>query len=446
MSTPVFSVPSQAQQDAGACKRMGSNALNTVCKVGTASALGMSLLWATAAGAQSPGKLMPNNNGALIAANTNANATAGTPPDARALRPQALSPAPTQNQKQYEAQLSAIRQAILQATLDRPTRVLSSAWVDEKGALHESAHFHSEAQVRGVRVMSYLEDGKEPVPQVSAEVLPWGWRTTTAKALSCSAPPRPWRLPLMLQTRTEAGFSGNQIYASQSLMSMVSQVWTQKMQGSQRWRAQLREIPPDNTYLRTLTGNREGAIGWAAELVLKPYAPEADFSFRGAWDKLAKDENDWRWTLSFTLGERHMPHAPIEPQWQVEKVISIDPQVFLKNPKAWAKDLNQQLQSQLQAWVQQLEKRSECEPIQFHVRRNGHDLLQLQAGFESGLRVGDRVLLMNPNHVPSQMLEPGATQHLALAQVVRVGADRTELQQLAGPALAAQVHWMALPL
>lgn len=446
MSNPLFSVASQALQDAGACKRMGSNALNTVCKVGAASALGISLLWATSAGAQSPGKLTPKNNGVATTANPLANSPASPPADVRAVRPQSASPAPTQNQQQYEAQLSAIRQAILQATLDRPTRVLSSAWIDEKGALHESAHFHSEAQVRGVRVMSYLEDGKEPVPQVSAEVLPWGWRTTAAKASSCSAPPRPWRLPLMLQTRTEAGFSGNQNYASQSLMEMVGQVWAQKMQGSQRWRAQLSEIPPDNTYLRALTGSREGAIGWAAELVLKPHAPEADFSFRGVWDKLAKDERDWRWTLSFTLGERHMPHAPIEPQWQVEKVISIDPQVLLKNPKAWAKDLNQQLQNQLQAWVQQLDKRSQCEPIQFHVRRNGHDLLQLQAGFESGLRAGDRVLLMNPNHVPSQMLEPGATQHLALAQVVRVGADRTELQQLAGPALAAQGHWMALPL
>jgi hypothetical protein len=44
------------------------------------------------------------------------------------------------------------------------------------------------------------------------------------------------------------------------------------------------------------------------------------------------------------------------------------------------------------------------------------------------------------------MLEPGATEHLALAQVVKVGPDRSELQQLAGPPLAAQGHWVALPL
>jgi hypothetical protein len=35
---------------------------------------------------------------------------------------------------------------------------------------------------------------------------------------------------------------------------------------------------------------------------------------------------------------------------------------------------------------------------------------------------------------------------LALAQVVKVGPHRTELQQLAGPALASHGAWMALPL
>ena len=64
----------------------------------------------------------------------------------------------------------------------------------------------------------------------------------------------------------------------------------------------------------------------------------------------------------------------------------------------------------------------------------------------SSLRPGDRVLLVDSAHVPARMLEPGVAQHLALAQVVRVGPHRTELQQLAGPALAPHGTWMALPL
>lgn len=348
--------------------------------------------------------------------------------------------------KQHEAQLDAIRQAILQATLERPTRVLSSAWIDDKGALHESAHFQSEAQVRGVRVLSYLQDEQDAAPVVSAEVLPWGWRQARDASTTCKPPPRPWRLPLTLQTRMEVGFSGAQQFASQTVLDMVSQTWTQKMQASQRWRAQPKSTPPDNAYLRALTGPSESLTGWAAELVLKPHAPDERFHVRQVWHALQQNEADWRWTLSFTLGQQHTASSPIEPQWHMEQTISIDPVAAGQSPSAWAQQLKEQLQQKMDSWVQQLDKRSECEPVQFHVRRSASEGLQLQAGFESGLRAGDRVLLMNPAHVPSQMLEPGATQHLALAQVVKVGPARTELLQLAGPALAPQGHWMALPL
>ena len=281
---------------------------------------------------------------------------------------------------------------------------------------------------------------------MSAEVLPWGWREARTQATECKAPPRPWRLPLVLQTRVEQGFAGAQQFASQSLMHIASQSWTQQMQASQRWRAQHKATPPENAYMRALTGPSESPTGWTAELVLKPHAAAAGFSMRQAWHALNQNENDWRWTLSFTLGERHTSHGPIEPRWQIEQVITIDPQAASQNPSAWVHRLKEQVQQHMQVWVKQLDKRSECEPVQFHVRRSGAEGLQLQAGFESGLRAGDRVLLVNPSHIPSQMLEPGATQHLALAQVVKVGPERTELQQLAGPALAAQGHWMALPL
>jgi hypothetical protein len=378
-------------------------------------------------------------------------APASTPTLSDAAMPQANArqdsrAARTPTAKQHEAQLGAIRQAILQATIERPTRVLSSAWIDDKGALHESAHFQSEAQVRGVRVLSYLQDEQDTPPQVSAEVLPWGWREAQTKATECKAPPRPWRLPLVLQTRVDNGFTGAQQFASQSLLSLVGQSWTQKMLASQRWRAQHKTLPPENAYLRALTGPNESPTGWTAELVLKPHAPAQKYTVRQAWQDLNSQETDWRWTLSFTLGERHASQGPIEPRWQVEQVITINPLDASQNPSAWLHRLKEQLQHQMQAWVEQLDKRSACEPVQFHVRRTDADQLTLQAGIDSGLRPGDRVLLINPSHVPSQMLEPGATQHLALAQVVKVGPDRTELTQLAGPTLAGQNHWMALPL
>lgn len=366
-----------------------------------------------------------------------------TGPAQASIQPTAVTP---KTQKEYEAQLSAIRQAILEATIDRPTRVLSTAWVDDKGALHESAHFNSEAQVRGVRVMSYVQGDEEPRTQVSAEVLPWGWRAGKDAQAQCSPPPRAWRLPLLLQTRLEAGFTGRQQFASQSLLTSAQNIWLQQMGDSQRWRTRQKELPPDNAYMRALTGPAEGTSGWAAELSLKPHARAAQSHWAQAINPLTPDEADWRWTLSLAIGQRHSPTGPLEVQWQAEQVVAVSPAQLGRQPGAWLSQIQNALQSQMQTWVRLMDQHAECEPVQFHVRRNNLDNLQLQAGFESGLRAGDRVLLVNPAHVPSRMLEPGAAQHLVLAQVVRVGPERTELQQLAGPALAAQGHWMALPL
>jgi hypothetical protein len=349
-------------------------------------------------------------------------------------------------QNNHDAQLAAIRQAILEATLDRPTRVISSAWVDNKGALHESAHFHSEAQVRGVRVLSYVQ-GDEPVAQVSAEVLPWGWKPVGADQ-SCKAPPRPWRLPLGVQVVMPEGFSGPQLFASQTLLELAQQSWSQNMQGSQRWRTHnVAQAAPqsDNAYMRALTGQTEERSGWMAEISLQPHAPAVARSWT---EYLGLKDSDplLRWTLSLRLGQKLSPASRLVPQWQIDQIISIVPMALAQSPTAWAQQMQGLLQERMRQWVAQLDKQTECEPVQFHVRRQGTQSLELQAGFDSGLRPGDRVLLMDPAHVPARMLEPGVAQHLALAQVVKVGPHRTELQQLAGPALASHGAWMALPL
>lgn len=364
------------------------------------------------------------------------------------LNAQAQSAKAAQNnpQKEYDAQLAAIRQAILDATLDRPTRVVSTAWVDDKGALHESAHFHSEAQVRGVRVLSYVQ-GDEPVTQVSAEVLPWGWKPVGADQ-SCKAPPRPWRLPLGVQVVMPEGFSGPQLFASQTLVGLAQQAWSLNMQVSQRWRTHnVTQVAPqlDNAYMRALTGQTEERSGWMAEISLQPHAPAEARSWT---DRLSLNQSapPLRWTLSLRLGQKLSPASRLVPQWQIEQIISVAPLALSHSPTAWAQQMQGLLQERMRQWVAQLDKQTECEPVQFHVRRQGTQSLELQAGFDSGLRPGDRVLLMDPAHVPARMLEPGVAQHLALAQVVKVGPHRTELQQLAGPALASHGAWMALPL
>jgi hypothetical protein len=344
---------------------------------------------------------------------------------------------------EHEVHLAAIRQAILNATLDRPTRVISTAWVDQQGALHESAHFHSEAKVSGVRILSYLPGDESPA-QISADVLPWGYRPNQADK-TCRPAPRAWRLPLLARTHMAEGFSGPQLFASQMLLNMANDTWHQRMQQSPRWRVQAATVSSANSYLRALSSSEEARSTWVADLSLKPHGPATPSSWT---DRLNPQDKTpvWRWTLTLSLGKDPAQAGPSPALWQAEHTFSIDPSQMANRPSLWQQQLQTEIQTQVNKWVSQLEKRTECEPVQFQVVREGTESFQLQAGTGSGLRPGDRVLLIDPAHVPSRMLEAGVAQHLALAQVVKVGHHRSELLQLAGPRLPQQGAWLALPL
>lgn len=347
--------------------------------------------------------------------------------------------------QEHERQLQAIRQALLEATIDRPTRVIASAWVDGSGVLHESAHFHSQAEVQGVRVMSYIQGDEPPTAKVDAQVLPWGLRQAKTADGSCQSPPRAWRLPMTLQTRIEGGFSGAQQHASQRLLNAASQYWSERLSESKRWHGQEGARPASNTYSQLLSGSGEASAGWVAELSLSPQpAPdEQTLSWR---QRMPWVDPAWRWSLILTVGRRTAPELPIQPVWTARQSLSIPIPDITNQPNAVLSKMQQALELKVGEWIQTIEQNNQCEPLQFAVLRQTGSQLMLQAGQGSGLRPGDRVLLMNPSHVPSRVLEPGATQHLALAEVVRIGRHQTELQQLAGPSLPAHGQWVALPL
>lgn len=352
-----------------------------------------------------------------------------------------------------EQQLQAIRQALLDATLDTPTQVYSSAWIDDRGALRESHEFHSQAQVRGVRVLSYLSDGQaEPQAKVSAEVLPWNWRQTDFKTgqLQCLAPPKAWRVPISVSAELGGNFSGEQMLGGQSLLMAAQQGLVTVLQGGDRWTPSVWRAPEGNTYLRALLGSgTTERAGWTAQVQLTS-APTSRPVVRPQYSDingpLMWAPAPWQWTLRVRLSPPAADKAEAMPSFEHALRIEVDPEQAQSHPSAWHTPLHTQLQQSLGAWLQHVQAQVRCEPVQFAVRQQAGAGLTLLAGNGSGLRAGDRVLIMNPGWVPSRLLDPRAVDHLALAEVVRTSAHHTELRQLAGPPLALQGDWVALPL
>lgn len=344
----------------------------------------------------------------------------------------------------YDAQLQAIRTALLQAAAGAPTRVLSTAWIDDKGALREAAHYQSEAHVRGVRVLNYVRDENAP-PEVSAEVLPWSLRAAQNTRQKCEAPPKPWRLPLQLRLSRTDGFNGPQHFVSTALLEGASGMLLEKMQHSSRWRAlEPREFPKRH-YERALFGPSEEYRGWIADLRLHPHDAAAATALADNLLDLRRQASTWNWTL--TLNLRHTDAAldsPRLPALQVRVPVPIT-EATIAHPMHWWHAVQAQLQGVMQSWMEVLDSHLRCEPAQFAVDRTNATTVVLRAGRGTGLRPGDRVLIMDRNQVPSHMLEAGASAPLMLAEVSRVGTLTSELRLLAGPPLGPQGDWVALP-
>ena len=349
-------------------------------------------------------------------------------------------------QGQHERELEAIRQALLESTLQGTTRVMSSAWIDEQGELRELSHFNSESRVHGVRVLGYVEDEGDQAPVVSAEVLPWGW--PRKDGASCSPPQRNWRLPLQVHSQLEGGLSGPQQWIARTLLHGSTEHWMQALAGSTRWQAQPAQPGTASAYDQALTGSGQRHDGWQLLLRLGP-APEQ------AWQALNPIERHQRrdhWAFRLSLQMQQSPaaaagDAPGMGSLQMSQDFWVDPQALSSaSARGFAQALQESLQMRLAHWAQRLQAHFDCEPMRFVVQHDGSRRLLLQAGQGSGLRPGDRVLVMDPARIPGQILEPAALGHLALAEVVRVNRHQTELQQLAGPALPAASTWVALPL
>ena len=57
-----------------------------------------------------------------------------------------------------DRRLEAIKQALIDLSLGNELKLATSAYIDSRGVLHESSLVTSQSQVRGIRVLSYLEE------------------------------------------------------------------------------------------------------------------------------------------------------------------------------------------------------------------------------------------------------------------------------------------------
>jgi hypothetical protein len=352
--------------------------------------------------------------------------------------------------REPEQLLQAIRSALIDAATDAPTRVVSSAWIDESGALQESAQWHSQLRVRGVRVLSYLESEEDGQPaRPRWKVQPFLDPATRSGAVSpqeCLDAARHWRMPVRFESVVEARVHGPQAAVAALLAQQARQWWARHGAALPRWYAQdgspAAGLPvgasgalssPPSAYQQALFGIAPPPPAARLRLTLSAGAPPRSLS-QGAAAAAASMPTTLAAGLVFEDDTGRL-------LWRLDQMLPEAPREAFAGTAALGA-----LEQVLQQWRQALTSLAPCDFPRFEARLTGASQWALPVGPPAGFIPGQRVFIADRTRVPERILEPEALGQTVLAEVVSVSGSEVTLRQIAGPALAAGPRWVAWPL
>ena len=381
-----------------------------------------------------------------------------------------------------QERLDAIRQSLVDASLQTPTRVSTTTWLDPQGSLRENTSFKNSIDLRGVRVASYDRDttgqakARLQFPNntgngsafenktVKTVLTETGFKGAVqkfnrlmtkasdyAKELSLIhtvAPACTVRMSEQLNHVIDFGMaiepSANHVVL-QSLMPLLQNEWVKNPNSAgtaRAWRA-VNSLPTASmantmtAYERALIGNRPETLPWQANLKISTPAMTAT----GIEGLLGQSKNSLVLNLDFQLVSTQGLGEAFEESVSLQ--IEIDRPAW-SAPSLTAASIDL-VKEQLQIWRAAGEQWLSCHAINPTVTAVSPQFIQINAGELSGVRKGDEWLVANPSHFPSELIgREGAPQTL-LAKVQAVTPHNSQLIILAGPVQAVQADWRAWP-
>ncbi len=336
----------------------------------------------------------------------------------------ALGAGPVQAQEHSAAlqRLEAVRQDLLNKALQASTRVDALSWVNAQGQLQESNSFRQTIQVSGValtddrqglRVQQQDLVRSGGLADLSGQCSELGLMRHEIQLNTLFAPPMPVR-------------------QSQTIRSLVQSQWLQSP-SALHW-----HMAPSTASLHASSSAYERALT----------APPAR---QKPWQALLKID-----TLAQADGRKDSANVRLQIQLQRSNGTGLSyqdhivlPLELIQHPWA-AAEFSPASQSavaqRLQTWSRRFEQLLACEPLEPEVTATASGQVTVNAGALAGLRLGDEWLLVDPQSIPQQTLEPEALGQIVMARVTRLRDDSADLTVIAGHAHAPQLNWQARSL
>jgi len=340
-----------------------------------------------------------------------------------------------------QERLDAIRLALVEASLQTPTKVFSTSWFDSNNSLREASSFKNNMQVESLRVMAYgrdesgqpkaklhFEDAKTPVNQQAEKICEKKLKTGLKHLMGVEL----WMdasSPMALRS---------------SVLELMSEHWVNDKQHgtATAWRMSRNDAEPSmskniTTYERELTSSKPEVMPWQARLAVKTEL----LNSKGQTGLFSFKSPSMLVTLLLQVTPRDGQKGLLQKNATLQLALdsSAWKQSKLKSESYLA------LSEQFQAWQNDLSQLVACEPVTPSVTAVRTDTIVINAGSESGIRKGDEWLLADPRQFPSQLMDKNGASQTLLAQVENVSPYQAELTILAGPSQSVQKNWRAWP-
>ena len=354
-----------------------------------------------------------------------------------------------------DQRLQAVRESLVQLALEGPTQVRSTSFIDETGALRDSASFTHDMVVRGVKVLAYGQDYGHSSAKISADYqakVSQG-ACTAQTALQASKTSKVQHLAV-LDVAIAPGIKNADLYQARLISRALQESLLKQSDMSNVFRLNLRTMPV----------SAQSAYGLSQSSVSAGSSLQANQSFSSGLNTyqqalLGRGDQRVTWSLSLKL-EPAKDEISLAPGFKVSALLlnkldrkfSFEDHQYIglesKNPNQVSSVLSNVMNEQVQALgrlIQRaLEEQLACIPAQFEVTKwRGQDL-SIAAGQINGLRVGDHMLVGDPEVIPLRVLEPGSLNKLVLAEIKSVTPYSAQLKQIAGPQLSGPEHWVAV--
>ena len=344
------------------------------------------------------------------------------------------------------AKLEAIKQSLIDLAMKSNVQLGSTAYLDNKGVLHESSILSSDADIRGIRVLSYSEEAGIRTADVSANVFSLPQCPGTRPDVKRQALIRVRGEKLQEQSRVRVGdhYIGELLHAAESMLLA-------ELTESKDWLV-VPEVTYPTVYDQYVSGRIQDRAAYRFDIVISEKAASAN----GANQFLSKSR-----ALSYDMGAwvaGKIPEVNYNKPWPkkqlVYELVLVDHQT---NTPLWRRDLplayprvdrgyhkisipasvTDQIGTINGRLIEQATQAIDCHTDYFRLAIIPGTLekFKIASGSSAGISVGDQFLISANANILSQSLSFSGLAELGLAQVESVTKSGAILRYLAGPKL-----------